>query len=191
MSAPSILASSDSIYPVIGSGTDGVICADYQKGRAIKFLDCVEEGCTPSEILIHKCLNHLNIVSFLDGYVRKSVSQEGFRPVLVTELMDANLHYFINSKYYDAKYVKLFMYQLLKGLEYLKSMELVHTDIKPSNLLLKRNTLKIADFGQSMYVTNEGIENTSEFTTRWYRAPELLVQMEHYSAAIDIWYSFI
>lgn len=64
---------------------------------------------------------------------------------------------------------------------------MLHRDLKPSNLLLNANCdLKIGDFGLAR-TTSETDFMTEYVVTRWYRAPELLLNCSEYTAAIDIW----
>lgn len=80
-----------------------------------------------------------------------------------------------------------FLYQLLRGLKYIHSANVLHRDLKPSNLLLNSNCdLKICDFGLAR-TTSETDFMTEYVVTRWYRAPELLLNCSEYTAAIDIW----
>jgi mitogen-activated protein kinase 1/3 len=77
-------------------------------------------------------------------------------------------------------------FQILRGLKYLHSADVLHRDLKPSNLLLNASCdLKICDFGLSR--TNEADFMTKYVVTRWYRAPELLLNEGCYTPAIDIW----
>ncbi|PRQ55114.1 putative mitogen-activated protein kinase CMGC-MAPK family [Rosa chinensis] len=80
-----------------------------------------------------------------------------------------------------------FLYQLLRGLKYIHSAHVLHRDLKLSNLLLNANCdLKICDFGLAR-TTSETDFMTEYVVTRWYRAPELLLNCSEYTAAIDIW----
>ena len=83
--------------------------------------------------------------------------------------------------------MKYFLYQILRGLKYIHSANVLHRDLKPSNLLLNANCdLKICDFGLAR-VTSESDFMTEYVVTRWYRAPELLLNSSDYTAAIDVW----
>lgn len=84
-------------------------------------------------------------------------------------------------------FLQYFLYQVLRGLKYVHSAHVLHRDLKPSNLLLNSNCdLKIADFGLAR-TTSETDFMTEYVVTRWYRAPELLLNCSEYTAAIDIW----
>lgn len=78
-------------------------------------------------------------------------------------------------------------FQILRGLKYVHSADVLHRDLKPSNLLLNASCdLKICDFGLAR--TREAPTNMTEYVvTRWYRAPELLLNSECYTPAIDMW----
>ena len=83
--------------------------------------------------------------------------------------------------------VQYFLYQILRGLKYIHSANVLHRDLKPSNLLLNANCdLKICDFGLAR-TTSETDFMTEYVVTRWYRAPELLLNSSEYTAAIDVW----
>ncbi|MBA0785238.1 hypothetical protein Gotri_026082 [Gossypium trilobum] len=120
---------------------------------------------------------------------------ENFNDVyLVYELMDTDLHQIIRSNQpltddhcRVVLLLQYFLYQILRGLKYVHSANVLHRDLKPSNLFLNANCdLKIGDFGLAR-TTSETDFMTEYVVTRWYRAPELLLNCSEYTAAIDIW----
>uniref|UniRef100_A0A453QQH7 Protein kinase domain-containing protein n=1 Tax=Aegilops tauschii subsp. strangulata TaxID=200361 RepID=A0A453QQH7_AEGTS len=104
------------------------------------------------------------------------------------ELMDTDLHQIIRSNQaLSEEHCQYFLYQILRGLKYIHSANVLHRDLKPSNLLLNANCdLKICDFGLAR-TTSETDFMTEYVVTRWYRAPELLLNSSEYTAAIDVW----
>jgi serine/threonine protein kinase len=90
-------------------------------------------------------------------------------------------------------HVKYFMFQLLCGIHYMHSASVFHRDLKPSNILINEKCeLRICDFGLARASYESGPDTTRFWTdyvaTRWYRAPELIME-DHstYSTAIDMW----
>ena len=66
--------------------------------------------------------------------------------------------------------------------------QIIHRDLKPENLLVsKSGVLKIADFGFARTLEGTGAKYTDYVSTRWYRAPELVVGDREYGKAVDIW----
>jgi serine/threonine-protein kinase BUR1 len=93
-------------------------------------------------------------------------------------------------------HIKLYMKQLLEGLEYMHDNNVIHRDIKAANLLISNDgTLQIADFGLARAYAEgtkmEKSERNEKYTncvvTRWYRPPELLMGERYYGGEIDIW----
>jgi len=76
---------------------------------------------------------------------------------------------------------------------YIHSANVIHRDLKPSNLLIDATTtcdLRVCDFGLAR-VYDATRDHTGQMTeyvaTRWYRAPEVMLQAKAYTMAIDIW----
>lgn len=104
--------------------------------------------------------------------------------------MQSDLHKIIVSPQpLTPDHVKVFVYQILRGLKYLHSANVLHRDIKPGNLLVNSNCiLKICDFGLARIWDPADVQNmTHEVVTQYYRAPELLMGARRYSASVDVW----
>ncbi|KAH8671663.1 kinase-like domain-containing protein [Xylariales sp. PMI_506] len=85
-----------------------------------------------------------------------------------------------------------FIYQILCGLKYIHSANVLHRDLKPGNLLVNADCeLKICDFGLARGFSVDPEENAGYMTeyvaTRWYRAPEIMLSFQSYTKAIDVW----
>ncbi|KAG2380297.1 Mitogen-activated protein [Vigna angularis] len=180
----------------VGRGAYGIVCAavNAETGEevAIKkvgnaFDNRIDAKRTLREIKLLRHMDHANIMSIRD--IIRPPQKENFNDVyLVSELMDTDLHQIIRSNQpLTDDHCRYFLYQLLRGLKYVHSANVLHRDLKPSNLLLNANCdLKIADFGLAR-TTSETDFMTEYVVTRWYRAPELLLNCSEYTAAIDIW----
>ena len=57
--------------------------------------------------------------------------------------------------------------------------------MKPENLLESNNTVKIADFGLAREIRSRP-PYTEYVSTRWYRAPEVILRAQNYNSPIDI-----
>ena len=81
------------------------------------------------------------------------------------------------------------MQQLFRGLDHCHGRNILHRDIKGSNLLIDNNgVLKIADFGlANFFDSNQRHPLTSRVVTLWYRPPELLLGATNYGVAVDLW----
>ncbi|KAJ8450284.1 hypothetical protein Cgig2_004741 [Carnegiea gigantea] len=107
------------------------------------------------------------------------------RLYLVFEYLDLDLKKHMDSCpefSKDPRLIKMFLYQILRGIAYCHSHRVLHRDLKPQNLLIDRrtNALKLADFGLARAF---GIP----VVTLWYRAPEILLGSRHYSTPVDVW----
>lgn len=141
------------------------------------------------ELRMLSSLKHDNIVNLID--VVKAESYLNFDEIyLLFELMQTDLHKIIVSPQpLSLDHVKIFVYQILRGLKYLHSARIIHRDIKPGNMLVNSNCLlKICDFGLARIDDPYGEAHlTQEVVTQYYRSPELLMEASRYSYAVDIW----
>eukprot|EP00050_Salpingoeca_kvevrii_P019636 m.88539 g.88539 ORF g.88539 m.88539 type:complete len:473 (-) comp8507_c1_seq1:68-1486(-) len=107
---------------------------------------------------------------------------------LVCELMEMNMYERIKGRkhHLPESLVQSYMYQLCKSLDHMHRNGIFHRDVKPENILIRDEVLKLADFGSC-----RGIYSKPPFTeyisTRWYRAPECLLTDGYYSFKMDMW----
>ncbi|KAG7214741.1 hypothetical protein INR49_010633, partial [Caranx melampygus] len=186
----------------IGEGTYGTVFKAKNRETheivALKRvrLDDDDEGVPSSalrEICLLKELKHKNIVRLHD------VLHSDKKLTLVFEYCDQDLKKYFDSCNgdLDPETVKSFMYQLLKGLAFCHSRNVLHRDLKPQNLLINRNgELKLADFGLARafgipvrcYSAEVGCTSlTQQVVTLWYRPPDVLFGAKLYSTSIDMW----
>lgn len=82
---------------------------------------------------------------------------------------------------------RFYMYQIIEGLIYLKSKNVIHRDLKLANLFLTRQgDIKIGDFGLACIHTHKMRRRKSVCGTPNYVAPEILTA-EGYSFPVDVW----
>lgn len=160
------------------------------------------------------CMREHSIHAFLDGVTKNLVPKlyscrYQFIPVqrcmMIMEHFDCTMSNTL-CKNASPSRVSHYIYQLVKGVEMLHSLGIMHRDIKPNNILINGDQLRIADFGLAIRMPvhhdqNRLISADLQFTTyvvtRWYRAPELLVNdcctqpsqrvIPLYNCRIDIW----
>ncbi|XP_057414697.1 cyclin-dependent kinase-like 4 isoform X2 [Balaenoptera acutorostrata] len=83
--------------------------------------------------------------------------------------------------------IKSVLWQTLQALNFCHRHNCIHRGVKPENILItKQGIIKICDFGFARILI-PGDAYTDYITTRWYRAPELLVGDTHYGSSVDVW----
>ena len=108
---------------------------------------------------------------------------------LVFEYMETDLLELMKSKEpkkLSEDEIRDLMHQTLLGLSFMHKYGFFHRDMKPENLLLKGKKLKLADFGLAREIRSVP-PYTEYVSTRYYRAPECILQSNNYNSPIDIW----
>ncbi|KAG6973731.1 hypothetical protein JG687_00000727 [Phytophthora cactorum] len=177
----------------IGEGTYGVVlkCRHKATGQIVaikKFKESDDDEQVKKtalrEIKILKQLKHENIVSLLEVFRMKGKLYLVFEFVEKTILEEIERH----PDGLDPLTLKNLMWQLVRAITFCHQHNIIHRDIKPENLLVSRNgVLKLCDFGFARPLASAGARYTEYVSTRWYRAPELLVGDVSYGKAVDVW----
>ncbi|XP_069814129.1 serine/threonine-protein kinase MAK isoform X2 [Dendropsophus ebraccatus] len=142
-----------------------------------------EECMNLREVKSLKKLNHANVIKL------KEVIRENDQLYFVFEYMKENLYQLMKdrNKLFPESVIRNIMYQILQGLAFIHKHGFFHRDMKPENLLcMGPELVKIADFGLVRELRSQP-PYTDYVSTRWYRAPEVLLRSLLYSSPIDIW----
>jgi len=120
----------------------------------------------------------------------KEVLQHNSELVLVFEYFHLNLYQFYMTfreklQSIPERLIRHLMRQTLEGLGHMHRNGYFHRDLKPENLLVYNNKLKIIDFGLVKEIRSRP-PFTDYISTRWYRAPELLLNSTNYNSPVDI-----
>ena len=143
-------------------------------------------------MFLQEMSGHEHVVTLLD--VLKADNDKDI--YLVFEFLETDLHAAIRANVLQDVHKRYIVYQTLKALKYMHSAELLHRDMKPSNLLLNSDCLmKVCDFGLARSLPESRIQGAQEdlspltdyVATRWYRAPEILLGAGIYTFAVDMW----
>ncbi|XP_067092358.1 serine/threonine-protein kinase ICK-like isoform X1 [Osmerus mordax] len=135
------------------------------------------------EVKSLKKLNHANVVKL------KEVIRENDHLYFVFEYMKENLYQLMKdrTRLFPESAVRNIMFQILQGLAFIHKHGFFHRDMKPENLLcMGPELVKIADFGLAREIRSRP-PYTDYVSTRWYRAPEVLLRSTSYSSPIDQW----
>jgi protein kinase len=180
------------IVEAISEGSFGVVYkALNENGEAVaikkmkhqfrNWQECVELR----EIKCLKKLSHPNVIKL------REVIRENDELFLIFEYCDRNLFQLMRAmekqRPFGEHHVRIIMFQLLSGLQHVHQQSFVHRDVKPENLLCNGlERLKLADFGLSRELGSH-LPLTDYVSTRWYRAPEILLKFPSYGSPVDLW----
>ncbi|GMM50611.1 cyclin-dependent serine/threonine protein kinase [Starmerella bacillaris] len=180
----------------VGQGTYGKVYKEMdvksKKLLAMKRLRSEtqrDDGILPvtaaREIKLLQKLNHVNIIVLNEIVVEK---QDVY---VVFDYIEHDLAgLMLNSELtFSVPHIKSVMKQLLSALNYIHSCQIVHRDIKGSNILITaKGVVKLADFGLARFINpDKQARYTNRVITLWYRPPEILLGAEKYAYEVDIW----
>ncbi|XP_054808960.1 casein kinase II subunit alpha-2 [Prosopis cineraria] len=150
----------------------------------IKILKPVKKKKIKREIkILQNLCGGPNIVKLLD-IVR---DQHSKTPSLIFE--------YVNSTDFKVLYptltdydIRYYIYELLKALDYCHSQGIMHRDVKPHNVMIDHELrkLRLIDWGLAEFY-HPGKEYNVRVASRYFKGPELLVDLQDYDYSLDMW----
>lgn len=175
------------LYEVLGKGSQSVVYRGILEGNkeslAVKIYpksiinnDEVQRNLFKNEYENHKKLSHKNIVKFY-GYGVDNINY-----YFLFEYCSSGT---LKGKKFNLKKAREYFNQILDALLYLKRKKILHLDIKPDNILIKKGVLKIADFGFSVKLKGESMKVCPRGTPN-YMSPEMILGQK-INHKTDLW----
>ncbi|XP_032122082.1 mitogen-activated protein kinase 12 isoform X3 [Sapajus apella] len=153
-------------------------------------------------------MRHENVIGLLDVFTPDETLDDFTDFYLVMPFMGTDLGKLMKHEKLGEDRIQFLVYQMLKGLKYIHAAGIIHRvspggeathqpssgtipclhvppDLKPGNLAVNEDCeLKILDFGLARQADSE---MTGYVVTRWYRAPEVILNWMRYTQTVDIW----
>ncbi|KAJ0113015.1 hypothetical protein Patl1_03636 [Pistacia atlantica] len=167
-----------SVWRAINKQSGEVVAIKKMKKKYYSWDECINLR----EVKSLRKMNHPNIVKL------KEVIRENDILYFVFEYLECNLYQLMKDreKLFSETEIRNWCFQVFQGLAYMHQRGYFHRDLKPENLLVSKDIIKIADFGLAREI-NSRPPYTEYVSTRWYRAPEVLLQSYLYSSKVDMW----
>lgn len=178
----------------VGAGSYGLVSSAHNTRRLMKvaikklarpFQSPIHAKRTYRELTLLAHMKHENVIGLLDVFSPCKSFLEFNDVYLVTHLMGADLGGIIKTQRLSDDHIQFLTYQILRGLKYIHSAGIIHRDLKPTNIAVNEDCeLKVLDFGLARHTE---AEMTGYVATRWYRAPEIMLNWMRYNQTVDIW----
>ncbi|XP_075898644.1 homeodomain-interacting protein kinase 2 isoform X3 [Nelusetta ayraudi] len=195
-----VLCSMTNTYEVLeflGRGTFGQVVKCWKRGTseivAIKILknhpSYARQGQIEVSILARLSTESADDYNFVRAY---ECFQHKNHTCLVFEMLEQNLYDFLKQNKFSPlplKYIRPVLQQVAAALMKLKSLGLIHADLKPENIMLvdpsrQPYRVKVIDFGSASHVSKAVC--STYLQSRYYRAPEIILGLP-FCEAIDMW----
>ncbi|KAJ4901578.1 Protein kinase superfamily protein [Raphanus sativus] len=166
------------VWRAVNKQTGEVVAIKKMKKKYYSWEECINLR----EVKSLSRMNHPNIVKL------KGVIRENDILYFVFEYMECNLYQLMKDrpKLFAESDIRNWCFQVFQGLSYMHQRGYFHRDLKPENLLVSKDVIKIADLGLAREI-NSSPPYTEYVSTRWYRAPEVLLRSYVYTSKVDMW----
>uniref|UniRef100_A0A673BDK7 mitogen-activated protein kinase n=1 Tax=Sphaeramia orbicularis TaxID=375764 RepID=A0A673BDK7_9TELE len=164
----------------VGTGAYGTVCSAWDRRSGAQVAIKKLHRPFQSKLFAKRAYRELRLLKHMKH--ENSLFASSY---LVMPFMGTDLGKLMKIQRLSEDRVQFLVYQMLKGLKYIHSAGIIHRDLKPGNLAINPDCeLKILDFGLARQAD---AEMTGYVVTRWYRAPEVILNWMHYTQTVDIW----
>lgn len=136
-----------------------------------------------NEIRIHRKLKHNHVVELIESFQDK-------KHIYLVQSLCPNYTLRGLQKHRGTVTIhecRYFIYQILRGAQYIHENDVIHRDLKPSNILIDKNLqMKIGDFGLAIKTDDPRLKSKSICGTTQYLAPEV-VNRKGFEFVSDVW----
>ncbi|XP_062329986.1 homeodomain-interacting protein kinase 1 isoform X4 [Osmerus eperlanus] len=190
-------ACSYEVLEFLGRGTFGQVAKCWKRGTneivAIKILknhpSYARQGQIEVGILNRLSAENADEFNFVRSY---ECFQHKGHTCLVFEMLEQNLYDFLKHSKFSPlplRNIRPILQQVATALMKLKSLGLIHADLKPENIMLvdplrQPYRVKVIDFGSASHVSKAVC--STYLQSRYYRAPEIILGLP-FCEAIDMW----
>ncbi|MGH0180469.1 UNVERIFIED_CONTAM: hypothetical protein FKN15_003701 [Acipenser sinensis] len=165
----------------IGEGAYGMVRVAIKKISPFEHQTYCQRTLREIKILLR--FRHENIIGIND--ILRARQLDNMRDVyIVQDLMETDLYKLLKTQQLSNDHICYFLYQILRGLKY------TTCNLKICDFGLARIAVWICDFGLARIADPEHDHTgflTEYVATRWYRAPEIMLNSKGYTKSIDIW----
>ncbi|XP_028924808.1 homeodomain-interacting protein kinase 1 isoform X1 [Ornithorhynchus anatinus] len=191
------MTNSYEVLEFLGRGTFGQVAKCWKRSTkeivAIKILknhpSYARQGQIEVSILSRLSSENADEYNFVRSY---ECFQHKNHTCLVFEMLEQNLYDFLKQNKFSPlplKYIRPILQQVATALMKLKSLGLIHADLKPENIMLvdpvrQPYRVKVIDFGSASHVSKAVC--STYLQSRYYRAPEIILGLP-FCEAIDMW----
>jgi len=154
------------------------------KPCVVKILKPVKKKKIKREIkILQNLFGGVNIIKLLD-VVRDPISKT---PSLIFEHVKNRDFKSLYPTFTDMD-VRYYMFELLKALDFCHSNGIMHRDVKPHNVMIdhEQRKLRLIDWGLAEFY-HPGREYNVRVASRYFKGPELLVDLQEYDYSLDMW----
>uniref|UniRef100_A0A8C4XNC8 Homeodomain interacting protein kinase 4 n=1 Tax=Falco tinnunculus TaxID=100819 RepID=A0A8C4XNC8_FALTI len=184
---------------MVGKGTFGAVAHAWQRstGEMVAIKMVKNEGhhgqVVKNELRLLQALQEVDsekshIVRFLESF------SDGACTYLLFESLEQNLFEFQKQNNFlplPVRHIRTITAQVLAALVKLRELSIIHTDIKPENIMLVDHAsypfhVKLIDFGSASILNEVRHIKAPYIQSRFYRSPEILLGLP-FCEKVDMW----